>query len=72
MSHASGYYIIICDRGSERGIFFFKFQVISFSMGHLCPLQRLSHALEISLSIMELQWPEFLITPTILNCTRQL
>ena len=31
------------------------------SKRHLCPLQLLSYTLEISLSIMELQWPEFLI-----------
>ena len=35
---------------------------ISYSNRNLCPLQILSYALGISLSIMELQWPEFLIT----------
>ena len=38
----------------------------SFSKSHLCPLQLLFYALEISLSIMELQGPEFLITRTFL------
>ena len=45
---------------------FSSFQIISFSKRHLCPLQLLSYALEISLSIMELQGPEFLITRTFL------
>ena len=42
------------------------FSIISFSnyKRHLCPLQLLSYALEISLSIMELQWPEFVIVCT--------
>ena len=57
-------YIYIWDRGSEKGpsTYFFKFS--NYSKGHLCPLQLLSYALEISPSIMELQWPEFLITRT--------
>ena len=38
---------------------FSSFQVISYSKRHLCPLQLLSYALEISLSIMGLQGPEF-------------
>ena len=38
---------------------FSSFQIISYSKSHLCPLQILSYALEISLYIMELQWPEF-------------
>ena len=33
---------------------FSSFQIISYSKKHLCPLQLLSYALEISLSIMEL------------------
>ena len=40
---------------------FSSFQIISFSERHLCPLQLLPYALEISLSIMELQGPEFFI-----------
>ena len=40
------------------------FLIISYSNRHLCPLQILSNTLEICLSIMELQWPEFLITST--------
>ena len=43
---------------------FSSFQIISYSKGHLCPLQILSYALEIRLSIMEIQWPEFLIMHT--------
>ena len=42
---------------------FSSFQIISYSKRHLCPLQLLSYALEISL---ELQGPEFLITRTFL------
>ena len=38
--------------------------IISYSKRHLYPLQLLSYALEISLPIMDLQWPEFLITRT--------
>ena len=40
------------------------FKIISYSNRNLCPLQILSYALEISLSIMELQWPECLIRHT--------
>ena len=40
---------------------FSSFQSISFSKRHLCPLQLFSYALLISLSITELQWPEFVI-----------
>ena len=36
-----------------------SFQIISYSKRQLCPLQLLSYALEISLSIMELQGPQF-------------
>ena len=43
--------------------YFFKF---SNPKKHLCPLQLLSYALEIRLSIMELQWPEFLFYAYIL------
>ena len=49
------------DRGSEKRPST-CFQIISYSKRYLCPLQLLSYALKISLSIMELQWPEFLIT----------
>ena len=59
--------IDIWDRGSEKGpsaYIFSSFQVISYSKRHLCPLQLLSYALKISLSIMGLQGPEFLITRT--------
>ena len=45
---------------------FSSFQNISYSERHLCPLQLLSYTLEISLSIMGLQGPEFLITRTYL------
>ena len=45
---------------------FSSFQTISYSIRHLCPLQLLCYALEISLFIMELQGPEFLITRTFL------
>ena len=41
---------------------FSSFQIISYSKRYLCPLQLLSYALEISLSIMKLQDPKFLIT----------
>ena len=52
--------------GSKRDLvhIFSNFQIISISMRHLCPLHLLSNALKISLSIMELQWPEFVITGT--------
>ena len=45
---------------------FSSFQITACSKRHLCPLQLLSYALEISLSIMELQGPEFFITHTFL------
>ena len=45
---------------------FSSFQIIFFSKRHLCALQLLSYALDISLSIMELQGPECLITRTFL------
>ena len=41
----------------EPSAFLKSIQVILYSEGHLCPLQLLS--LEITLSIIELQWPEF-------------
>ena len=50
---------------------FTSFQINELSKRHLCLLQLLSHALEFSLFIMELQWPEFVITRHF-NCTRQL
>ena len=52
----------IWDRGSEKGpcAYFFKFSSHSYSP--MSDLQLLSYALEIRLSIMELQWPEFFIT----------
>ena len=56
-------YIYIWDHGSEKGPST-CFQIISVSKRHLCPLQLLSYTLEIGLSIMELQWPEILITRT--------
>ena len=56
--------IIIYIYGIERDLahIFSSFQIISSSKRHLCPLQLVSYALEMSLSIMELQGPEFLIT----------
>ena len=48
---------------------FSSFQIISYSKRHLCPLQLLSYAREICLSIMELQGPEFLITRTLIAWT---
>ena len=71
-----GQVMAICDIGNARpyifvsGIMaakrhlahiFFKF---SNYFIFLSPLQLHSYALEISLSIMELQWPEFVITHT--------
>ena len=56
----------IWDHIREKGpnTFFFKFQI---SKRHLGSLQFISCALKIGLSIMELQWSEFLIM-----CTFQL
>ena len=61
MGHA--HLCIIWGQGAKRDLvhIFSSFQIISYSKRHLYPLQLLSYALEISLSIMELQWPEFLI-----------
>ena len=57
------------DRGSKKGpnAYFFKFEVLKLFDAlkrhlHVCALRLLSYATEISLSIMEVQWPEFLIT----------
>ena len=44
---------------------FSSFQIISFSTRHvMSSTTSFLYALEISLSIMELQWPEFVITRT--------
>ena len=43
-------YLGIAKRDLAHNLYYFIF---------LCPLQLLSYALEISLSIMELKWPEF-------------
>ena len=64
MSHLYIYGIVAAKRDLVH--IFSSFQIIVFSKRHLCPLQLLSYALEISLSIMELQWPGFLITHTFL------
>ena len=71
--------VFVCESGLVGGIcmclymgrsrrdlahIFSSFQIISLSKRHLCPLQLLSYALKISLSIMELQGPEFLIMRT--------
>ena len=53
-------------KGRDLEHIFSSFQIISFSKIHLCPIQRLSYALEIGLSITELKGPEFLITNTFL------
>ena len=56
-------------RGSEKGPIAYiisSFQIISYSKRHLYPLQILFYALEISLSRMELQGSDFLITRTLL------
>ena len=61
------------DRGSEKGpsTYFSSFQNISYSKRHLCPLQLLSYALEISMSIMVLQWPEYLGKKIIAPASKQ-
>ena len=43
---------------------FSSFQIIRHSKRYLGPLQLISYALEIGLSIIKLQWPEFLIMHT--------
>ena len=49
--------IIIGVETAKRDLanIFSSFQIISYLKRHLCPLHFLSYALEISLSIMELQ-----------------
>ena len=65
MKHILAVHLFIWGQGSEKGPSA-CFLIISYSKRHLCPLQFLSYALEISLSIMELQGPEFLIARTFL------
>ena len=60
------YLFIYGIKAAKRNLahIFSSFQTISYYNRHLCPLQIYSFTPEISLSIIELQWPEFLITRT--------
>ena len=59
-------FIIYGIKAAKRNLahIFSSFQTISYYNRHLCPLQIYSFTPEISLSIIELQWPEFLIMHT--------